>query len=102
MRVVIRFCVFKPGTGRTGTLSLRGQRFTLPMRNALRKEVFPIDVSFTPSSPSQEFPPDHSIVVRKGKEWHVKLYQMVKMVVNVRNECSKFPFMQCCEFHNVL
>lgn len=83
-----------------GTVSLRGQRFTLPMRNALRKEVFPIDVSFTPSSPSQELPPDPSIAVRKGKEWHVKLYEMLRMVVNVRNECREFLVMQCCEFYN--
>lgn len=73
-----------------GTVSLRGQRFTLPMRNALRKEVFPIDVSFTRWESSQELLSDQSIVVRQGKEWHVKLHEMVRMVVNVRNECSKF------------
>ena len=60
------------------------------MRNALRKEVFPIDVSFTRWESSQELLSDQSIVVRQGKEWHVKLHEMVRMVVNVRNECSKF------------
>jgi len=70
------------------------------MRNALRKEVFPIDVAFTPSSSSLDHSSNHSIAVRKGKEWHVRLREKVDMVVTVRNECGESPLFRDC--HDVL
>lgn len=96
------------------------------MRNALRKEAFPIDVTFAPmpnrsfafsasslsqpsiSSPSKSSDEEEDgpskdqkgndliihrpVAVRKGNEWHVRVYEILKMVVDVRNECCKFFF----------
>lgn len=115
---VVRARWVEPATGRTGTLSLRNQRFTLPMRNAMRKEAFPLEVSFvrmaetgasTPADPNTaaarisdlSFPFPHAnrsrldssaAIVKHGNVWHVRVYEIVKLVVTARNHCSEYSF----------
>ncbi|KAF8312015.1 hypothetical protein DL93DRAFT_2115414, partial [Clavulina sp. PMI_390] len=67
------------------TVSLRSQRLTLPMRDALRKVAFPIDVSFGPADTQESSPTP--VAVQRGNAWNVRAYEVLKMSALVRNEC---------------
>lgn len=78
--------LFQPGTGRTGELSLRQQRLTLPMLETLRLEDLTIQLSIVPDDAEV----DLGIKLLGGSRYRVPSNEFVHLKITVRNLSCEF------------
>lgn len=74
----------EPGTGRTGELSLRQQRLTLPMLETLRLEDITVQLSVAPNSPEDEV----EIKSHGSNTYYVPLNEFVHLRTEIQNLTS--------------
>lgn len=77
---------FQPGTGRTGELSLRQQRLTLPMLETLRLEDLTIQLSIVPDDAEV----DLGIKLLGGNRYRVPSNEFVHLKITVQNLSCEF------------